>query len=744
SRVLVPLGRASVQGLVFSISQSFVPHSGRGGFSHHDLREIVDLVDAPGESTLDPSLLKLASQVGDYYVAPPGAALRLVLPPSSPNRTAKRIVLTDIGKQTMGQTRLSAEQSTVLQRLAKAPKGLTMATLLKTIDGNKSVMAGLKRRKLVQEIEWVRVASEKTTISQGASADLLGSLSDHGSEVGQDGGTETLRLHEGNLPDLLLPWWRQVRDALSAKRFDESLLTVSRSIREQCLVKCIHETLSRQRMVLVLCPEIQRVSGMGDRLRELWGAQVGIFHGGLSVSVRSQFWQDIQSGRYRIVVGTRSAVFLPLAQVGLIWVEQEEDFSYQEEQRPSYHARVVARMRAKLDSAVLVLGSTHPSMETVYAVTRENEAFVVHELHHSDSSTLEVVNLRNVPYGVILSDRMIKGMRRALDVQGQVVLFVNRKGFSRALSCRDCGHILKCPRCEVTLILYQNPVRMKCSLCGSLHEPPEACPACQSIRLEASGYGTERVEALVRKKFPDACVVRFDRETVKTHVQETAILENIRKEEIDIVIGTEMLFSAQSFPPMQFVGIPNADAGLHFPDFRAAERTYHRLIQAVQLSDKNNTASDIVLQTLLPTHHVIRAVTEADPIIFYREELHIRQVLNYPPYSALIHVAILGNVAEQVKSMAMQCRERLVAMESKANSSVSVSTHISGSSDSILGPLLSPRAKNPHLTRYILIVKDSDRAHMQKVVKRMQDDLMPVLKRQRLIMEIHVDPADMQ
>jgi len=261
--------------------------------------------------------------------------------------------------------------------------------------------------------------------------------------------------------------------------------------------------------------------------------------------------------------------------------------------------------------------------------------------------------------------------------------------------------------------------------------------------LEASGYGTEQLEAVVQEKLPHARVARFDRETVKTILQENTILKDFHTKNIDILIGTELLFHVDSFPSVQFVGIPNADGGLHFPDFRTAERAYHRLVEAVQLVNEENSASEVVLQTLLPTHHVIRSVSERDSSVFYREELQIRHALNYPPYSRLIHIAILGKKSDRVKKMAMYCRERLLALCQPKGGDVLDSKSITEGDDSILGPLLSTRAKDPDLTRYILIVKESDCEREHSRVRRIQEELAEALTHERLSMDIKVDPADM-
>ena len=734
SRVLVPLGRSSAQGLVFKVYEDFPAQSVREGLSKHDLREVSGLVDDPKDSTLDPKLIKLASQVGNYYLAPPGAALRLIVPPIASSRIAKRIVLADEGREALGRSKLSADQSTILARLAKTSKGLTIATLLKAIDGNKSAVAGLKRRGLVHEVEWVREVPDKSAGLKVAHLPLTDSM--YGRSKG--GEAEECTVEKTRLQGWQSQWFTRVCESISSQRNEEFLLHASQPMREPLLVACIRQTVDRDRTALVLCPEVQQVTRIQKLLRRSLGERVVSFHGDLTPRDRSQSWHDIQKGRYDVVIGTRSAVFLPLPSVGLIWVDQEEDSSYQEEQSPHYHTGVVASMRAQLESAALILGSSHPSVETIHRLGHQER----HLPKGQETPPIEIVNLQQIPYGTVLSDPMVEGMRRVLEAKGRIVLFLNRKGFSRSLTCKDCGFVSQCTKCGVALILYQKPLRMVCSYCGQNHIPPAMCPSCQSVRLEAAGYGTERLEAMVKQQFPGASVARFDRETIKTNSKESETLQAFQNRTISILIGTELLSHTESLPPVQFIGIPNADSGLHFPDFRAAERTYHRLMNAMRLIDEN-ASSHIVIQTLLPTHHVIRAVAQRDPIVFYQEELGIRRALNYPPYSRLIHIAISGKYSDRVKQVAIRCRERILEAEQHELSRTAHVRIPDEGTETMLGPLLSQQVKKPGLTRYVVILKGRDDVRVRCLVKSMQENFADVLRRERMMMEVKVDPADM-
>ncbi|MCA9471776.1 MAG: primosomal protein N' [Nitrospirales bacterium] len=723
SRVLVPFGKSSARGLVCDVLEDFPVSPSNKRVTPQTLREISAIVDFPSQPELDPSLLKLANQVGEYYLAPPGAALRLVLPPVPANRIAKRMVLTDAGRHALNHGQLSAEQTKVLTRLMRKPKGLTLPTLLKTVDGKTSAMTGLKRRKFVEEVEWVRDTDERTQPAHSGS--ILGEPEAfYGREDARDipeRELTTLRKSDWYESD----WWKRVGDALSSQAFEECLIHMPATTSRRVLFDVIDRTRQGQRTVLVLCPEIQQVLRMVEALKEAGYERVAMYHGDLSVSVRVKTWQAIQCGQFEVVVGTRLAVFVPLASLGVIWVDQEESPSFQEERSPHFHARNVARMRAQQESATLIVQSVHPSLETAWRLGYEPG------LNALESGRLELVNLRLVPYGTMLSDPMRTGIQETLNQNGQVILFLNRKGYARSLLCRDCGYRPQCTTCGVALVLHQRPVRLRCAYCGQQHVSPVVCPSCQSVKLESLGYGTEQLEAVVQKEYPDAVVARYDREVVKTTSQERELVQKFRGREIDILIGTEFLFHAIDLPRVQFVGIPHADGGLHFPDFRAAERTYHRLQEAVQFLDEG-PASRAVVQTWLPAHHVMQAIAQQDPAIFYREELQIREALHYPPYSRLVQVAITGKRPEAVQAMAQHCRERIVrGMESN------------GLSDDILGPLISTNKNGPGLTRAVLIVKDFGQALLQEKLRALQKDLAPALREQALRMEMKVDPFDL-
>ena len=629
----MPLGRTSAQGLVFRIADTLSREFTSQGITKDRLREIHDLIDAPDESDLDPILLDLARQVTDYYLAPIAAGLRLVLPPSVPGRVSTQVRLTDLGRHALENHQLALKYAELLTRLSKSPKGLTLATIRKTFKDMGTTLVRLKQKGWIEERE--RVRDGNSPVSQGHDKAPFRSR-----ESIQRKSVELPKNFSHPQISLISPT-SSILQSLSSQNYNEFLVCDSDFLTQECLLASVMGALNVQRSVLIITAEINQVTRLAGFLTDRCGNdRITTFHGDLTPRVRTQRWHEIREGGFDIVVGTRMALFVPLPSLGLVWVDHEEDMSLKEEQSPYYHVRDVARMRAKREPATLVLSSAHPSLETVHHFNDRTPSIVSSKIVDRRMPNVQVVNLRETPYGTLLSDDMIRGMQQALEEKGPVILFLNRKGFSRSIMCKDCGYVPQCLPCGVTLTMYKKPPRMVCSYCGQTNLPPVVCPDCQSIRLEPAGFGTERLEALVQEQFPSARVARFDSDIMKTSQQEAELLARFQEGAIDIVIGTELLFHRPLIRHAKFVGIPYADSGLHIPDFRSAERTFHLLVQAVQLADGGSTCSGVILQTFLPSHHVIRAVAQHDPEIFHEQELAVRKALGYPPFTHLIQMAI--------------------------------------------------------------------------------------------------------
>jgi primosomal protein N' (replication factor Y) len=405
----------------------------------------------------------------------------------------------------------------------------------------------------------------------------------------------------------------------------------------------------------------------------------------------------------------------------LIAVEDEDDAALKEETEPRYHARDVARLRADREAAILLLASPHPSFETMVG----EDAIKSVSVAAPAAAPVTVVDLRQTPYGTLLSEPLQLAIKAALAEQDRIVLYMNRKGFAPALQCRDCGASPSCPRCEIPLAFYKHRGRLGCHYCGTSAALPDVCPGCGAARLEPSGIGTERVEEAVRRLYPDARTERLDRERAVRPRQAEAIRRRFNEGGIDILIGTQMLVQGPPLHTVGVVGLIHADAGLHLADFRAGERTYHALLDAVSLARPDGR---VVLQTFAATHPVITALAQARPSLFYEPELAFRQALGYPPFGHLIAVRITGADAGRVQQAARRCADRL--------------TRQAPSDMTVLGPVPAPIAHLRGRHRWQILVKSAAAEPMRAAVRRALEEL-EAGPRSGIKYDVDVDPIEM-
>jgi len=327
-------------------------------------------------------------------------------------------------------------------------------------------------------------------------------------------------------------------------------------------------------------------------------------------------------------------------------VENEEDPALKEPQEPRYHAREVAYLRAEAERALVVLASAHPSLESRF----DPEA----EIHHVPQEvvlrpTIELVDLRNEPACTLLSHKLIRAMQEALQDHAKILLFLNRKGYAGTLVCRDCGWVSRCDSCIVPLTYYREARKLTCRYCGRANQLPELCPLCRTPRISPIGGGTERVETDVRRLFPQAKIARLDGDTVRRSASAQALWEGVRSNAWDVLIGTQVLFRREPLPRYGLVGILQADSGLHISEFRAAERTYHLLVDAADLACPASAGGRVIVQTRLPTHYAIQALVSGDPNRFYNEEFDARRLLRYPPVCRLAELSVIGKDLRMVE-----------------------------------------------------------------------------------------------
>jgi primosomal protein N' (replication factor Y) len=553
------------------------------------------------------------------------------------------------------------------------------------------------------------------------------------------------------LPDPARSWAGPLFEALRGQGPSRVLVQAPWTDRLGLLQQAVRLVLERGRTVLIIVGEAERAQWVAGLIRnDETGISPVCFHSGLSDQVKAEMWDQIHRQVARVVVGTRSAIFLPLSAIGAIWVEGEEDAALKEPQEPRYHAREVAWLRAQDEQAVLVLSSSHPSLET--KTTLEQMGLVVCKPVQSDARpSIQVVDLRHHGRGTVLSQPLVRAIEQVIGRKAGVLLFLNRKGYAGALVCRDCGQVPRCPACRVALMYSRQAGRLLCSYCGDVSPIPETCVSCSCSRMQLVGEGTERVEEDVKRLFPYAAVIRLDGDTMRRPSQAEALWRRVEQGEWDIIVGTQLLLRRGSLPTMGLVGIVQADAGLSIPDFRSAERTYHTLLDAVSLAHSAGVGGQVIMQTYLSSHHAIQAVVQNDESVFLSEELSYRTALGYPPAVYLIALLVSGINEKMVRDAATVWVARLTACVSSPIMRQAASVKAPSPAQSlgrpdrltVLGPVPSPVSRLRGRYRWQILVKSLEREAGLEAVRSTVKEMERTHQRRAIKFDVDVDPIEM-
>jgi primosomal protein N' (replication factor Y) len=387
------------------------------------------------------------------------------------------------------------------------------------------------------------------------------------------------------------------------------------------------------------------------------GEEIAVVHSGLSAGERLEAYRAVASGRARLVIGARSAVFAPLQRLGLIVVDEEHDASYKQENEPRYDARTVARWRARRSGAVLVLGSATPSVEAFAGVRAHVD--LPRRVDGSQPPPLEIVDMRDVH--TVLSPTLREALTATIEAGQKAILFLNRRGFAAFIACSHCGHTWTCPHCDVTLALFSGGKRLRCRTCGYSLPSPGSCDACGSLDVARYGYGTERLEREVAELLPGVELLRLDSDVASSFARLRDVLARFGEPGPSVLVGTQMIAKGHHFPDVTLVGVVNADLELHFPDFRAEERTFAMLIQVGGRSGRGRDPGRVLVQTLDPLARPIALAAAHDAESFYAGELERRKALGYPPATVLVAVEVSSIDGEKAAKGAGFTAERLRA-----------------------------------------------------------------------------------
>ena len=446
---------------------------------------------------------------------------------------------------------------------------------------------------------------------------------------------------------------------------------VTGSGKTEVYIRLIRRALELGRTAIVLVPEIALTPQMVSWLHGRFGADAAVLHSALSAGERFDEWRRIRSGEARVVIGARSAIFAPLENIGCIIVDEEHESSYQSDHRPRYDAREIAWRRAGTHRAVLVLGSATPSiatyMRTEHGVRPENRLELIELRQRVKDRPLpevELVDLRgefDKGNRSIFSEKLASELQSCLDTGHQAMLFINRRGHSTFVSCRKCGYVVKCAQCDVSMTYHQSGELLRCHYCGATQPPPQRCPSCGSAYIKYFGAGTQKVEAEVRRLFPQARVARMDNDTTQRKDAHQQILDAFRSGETNVLVGTQMIAKGLDFPKVTLVGVVAADMTLNLPDYRSVERTFQLITQVAGRAGRADEPGRVVVQTYDPEHYGIRCAALQDYRAFYTRESANRRLALYPPYSVIARVVFTARAPEAAENAAREAEKAMEA-----------------------------------------------------------------------------------
>ncbi len=713
-RVLVPFARRHLVGLVVGRSHGEAPPR---------LKAIRSVLDS--RPLLNSALVELGMWMAGYYLAPPGEVFRTMLPAGLLTKQASP----DDHPEAFWPARL---QAAVVEVAESDPPGLT--------PRRRQVLEHLRRqtlpvlvRDLLRE-ELATYAVLKSLVGLGAVR--LGRI-DVWRSPWSAPAVETTR-------HALNPEQERVLKAILERLgggFSSALIHgVTASGKTEVYLNAIEATLRTGRTALVLVPEIGLTPQIARQFRGWFGSRVAILHSALADGERFDQWRRIRAGELTVVVGTRSAVFAPLDRLGLIIVDEEHDASYKQAETPRYHGRDTALKLGQISGALVLLGSATPQLETWHASLYRKLHTYLPMRTRIQARPLPVVHIVDMRVefqkhgkAAVVCDLLRDMIRDRLGREEQVLILLNRRGYSRFLMCRSCGHVETCVSCSISLTYHQEGNRLSCHYCGYSRSVPATCPQCTKPYLYYVGEGTEQVEELLRAFFPEASIDRLDRDAVQRRGNLERILESFATGRTQILVGTQMIAKGHDFPAVTLVGVLGADLGLKLADFRAAERTFQLLTQVSGRAGRGDRPGEVVIQTYFPNHYSLKHACTQEYEAFSMRELEFRRKFRYPPFSALANLLVRGRDPERALRQARELAETLRA---------AVGDHEAGRLVRVLGPAPAAIEKIKDDYRIQVIVKSSSR----KLLNRVLTAALAELRRRKRSLEkvtVDVDPVNL-
>ncbi|MGC8658833.1 MAG: replication restart helicase PriA [Desulfomonilaceae bacterium] len=685
-RVIAPLGKKIRAGFIVGLSPS-----------EQIEFEIKAIIDVPNEPPcFDQVWWDFIKWVANYYMAPIGLVLKTALPSGFEKRSEPYLRISEAAFSNIEGLPLHEDQINLL-RSVKSDR-IPLKKLASII--------GKKQIEHLTHLGWLTPEEHIKPVKQGRKIDLsaLKALID-GHKTGN------------NLAPILTSDQNSacsaISDSIARGGFEPYLLFgVTGSGKTEVYLKTIDIALKLGKRTLMLVPEIALTPQSAKHVIGRFGDKISLFHSGVTEAQKVVEWRRIFSGETQVVIATRSGIFAPIRDLGLIIVDEEHDSSYKQDEGCPYNARDLSLARGKLQNLCVVLGSATPSFETFLNTTsgRLKRIDLPTRYHGGPLPEVRLVDLRKNQTSrdfqkCFLTPPLVNEIGECLEKQHQAILFLNRRGFDTFAQCRDCGYVFKCSNCDVSLIHHKDARNLKCHLCGFSRPAPPVCPDCSSSNLYFSGVGSQKVQEELSKIFPNATIERFDRDSTSRKNQLDNILTRFRSRKIDILVGTQMIVKGHDFPGISLVGILYGDASLNFPDFRASEKTFQLLTQVAGRTGRDLNPGVVILQTFDTGHEVIRLAARHAYEEFFKLESEIRRELFYPPYGHLISIKAQGTSEKRVQDNILEI----------ARHARSLKNHFPGVV--ILGPSPCPRRKVVGKFRWQIILKSPERQSVRGMVR---------------------------
>ncbi len=758
ARVVVPFGKRKLTGYAVELLETLPEDL---GFEESSIRDIYELLDS--EPLLTTELIKLTKWTSDYYATSWGEMLKASLPAGININAERYFSITETGRENLanGKSTRSAKSrllkyledngeadSKVIAKEFSPPKANRILRELLKEDSVNVVFRTVQKTTKVKRQKAVRLIPEtpddvlskphspkqkkvlKLLESNGGEllfselleladvgASSITTLAKRGSveiyvrEIRRDplGDVSLPKPQELTLTDEQVSVLSRITAAISVNKYKTFLLHgVTGSGKTEVYIRAMAKSLSEGRSAMMLVPEIALTPVFSKRLRVVFGDDVAILHSALSTGERFDEWHRLKTGKARIAIGTRSAVFAPLQNIGLIIVDEEHDSSYRQQETPFYHGRDVAIMRAHSANAVVVLGSATPALETFHnaQIGKYEYLSLPNRIENRPMAKAELIDMRKVfkdEGAVILSQQLIDAISETHSRGEQTIILLNRRGFSSFLLCRSCGETIRCPNCDISLTFHRRENTLVCHYCNHHAKIPTDCPACQKQFLHFVGEGTEQIEDILREKFADLKIARIDRDTTRRKNELEMTLSAFSRGEIDMLVGTQMLAKGHDFHNVTLVGVISVDIGLGLPDFRSAEKTFQLLTQVAGRAGRGSLQGKVLIQTFHPEHYALKHAENQSYEGFYEVEAKFRKRFNYPPFVVLASILVKHSDLHYAFTNAKIIRDCLRRMNKNGNCA-------------LMGPAPAPLSKLKGEHRFQILVKARNRSHLRKLL----------------------------